>query len=226
MTQPRLLARRALVASVLALAAAQSPALAFAAEKKSVEAGKVFPYLENYWKLPAGERNHFQVAYYLQRDGKPATGVKAALVLGAVRTPLNVAANGRVSPLPTLAQIKAGAKVEFEVPAQTKFSMSLLIEPLARPAAEMSAPELALAVTQSAKGAKKVAGLMGLAMPTITQAVFKGVASGQAVHADGHVTALPVVKGSPVFEPGKLATARTLKFPKIPAQVLLGSTDD
>jgi hypothetical protein len=51
--------RRALIASTLALAA--SPA--FAAEVKSVEVAKVFPYLENYWKLAAGERNRFTVAY-------------------------------------------------------------------------------------------------------------------------------------------------------------------
>ena len=49
--------RRALIASALALAA--TPALA--ADKKSVEVAKAFPYLENYWKLPAGERSKLHI---------------------------------------------------------------------------------------------------------------------------------------------------------------------
>lgn len=213
---------RRLVLAGLAAAAA-SPALA--AEKKTVEAGKVFPYLENYWKLPAADRSRFTVAYYLQRDGRAASGLKGAIIVGATRTPLTVGPMGRVSPLPTLAQMKAKARIELDVPPGTRFSMNFTIEPIARPAAEMSAPDLALAVTQAAKGAKKVAGLMGMAMPSITRVIFKGVSAGQAVHADGHVSALPVAGGSAYFEPAAMKTARTLKFSRAPSQMTMGSKD-
>lgn len=213
--------RRALIASALALAAAP----AWAADKKSVEVGKAFPYLENYWKLPAGERSRFAVVYYLKRDGRPAAGLRGAIVQGAARTPVSVAATGRVSPLPTLAQIRGGANIEFDVPADTKFSMSMQIEPTVRPAAEMSAPELALAVTQAAKGAKKVAGLMGMAMPTIAAVAFKGVSAGTVVHADGRTAALPVKEGMPFFQPAKLRTAATLKFARAPSQLLLAPAE-
>lgn len=211
--------RRRVLAGLLALAAA-GPALA--AGKKSVEVAKVFPYLENYLKLPAAERSRFTLAYYLQRDGRPAAGVKGALVQGEVRTPLAVNAAGRVSPLPTLAQIKARAMVEFDVPENTRFSMSLAIEPLMRPAAELSAAELALAVTQAAKGTKKAAGLMGVAMPAITAVHFKGAAGGQAIDANGRATTLPVVSGAPVFEPAKYSNARTVRFSRAPTQMSLG----
>ena len=213
--------RRFVIASALALAAA--PALA--ADKKSVEVGKAFPYLENYWKLPAADRSRFVVVYYLKRDGRPAAGLKGAIVMGAERKPVTVGASGRVSPLPTLAQIRGKAKIEFDVPADTKFSMGMQIEPTARPAAEMNAPDLALAVTQAAKGAKKVAGLMGMAMPTLDAVHFKGPASGQAVLADGRVVALPVVKGNPVFVPSTLRTARTLRFPRAPTLAMFGTAD-
>lgn len=213
--------RRVLLASALAFAATP----AFAADKKSVEVGKAFPYLENYWKLPAGERSRFAVVYYLKRDGRPAAGLKGAIVLGAARTPVSVGATGRVSPLPTLAQIRGGAKLEFDVPADTKFSMSMQIEATVRPAAEMSAPELALAVAQAAKGAKKVAGLMGMAMPTIAAVAFKGVSAGTVVHADGRTAALPVKEGMPFFQPAKLRTAATLKFARAPAQLLLAPAE-
>ena len=221
MTQPRPLARRALIASALALAATP----VFAAEKKSVEVGKVFPYLENYWKLPAGERSRFTVAYYLQRDGRAASGVKAVVIVGATRTLLSVGPTGRIAPLPTLAQIRAGAKIEFDVAPGTRFSMNFVIEPMARPAAELVAPDLALAVVQAAKGAKKVAGLLGLGMPTITRVIFKGVTSGQVIHADGRTAALPISDGLPYFEPAALKTARTLKFARAPSQMTMGSKD-
>lgn len=214
--------RRALIASALALAA--TPALA-AAEKKTVEVGKAFPYLENYWKIPAAERSRFAVVYYLSRDSKPAVGLTGAIVQGATRTPFSTGAGGRAMRLPTLAQIKAKAKLELEAPASAKFSVSMVIEPTTRPAAELSAADLALSVTQAAKGAKKVAGLMGMAMPTLDRIVFKGVTAGTVVHDDGRTAPLRVVKGLPVFEPGKLKTAKTLRFARAPSQMMVGAPD-
>lgn len=213
--------RRALVASILAFAA--TPALAEA--KKSVEVGKAFPFLENYLKLPAAERSRFTVAYYLKRDGRPAAGLKGAIIMGAARTTLTVQASGKVAPLPTLAHFRGGAKVEFDVPEGTRMSMNLSLEATMRSAAEMSAAELALAVAQSAKGARKAAGLLGVAMPAINAVHFKGVSAGTVVHADGRTTALPVRDGSPVFQPEKLRTAATLRFARAPTQLLLGPAD-
>lgn len=213
--------RRVLVASILALAA--SPAIA--AGKKSVEVGKAFPFLENYLKLPAGERSRFTVAYYLKRDGRPAVGLKGSIIMGDTRTPLTVQANGKVSPLPTLAQLRGGAKVEFDVPEGTRMSISLSVEATMRPAIEMSAAELALAVAQAAKGAKKAAGLLGVGMPTLASVMFKGVSAGTVVHADGHTTALPLKDGSPLFQPAKLRTAATLKFARAPSQLLLAPAE-
>jgi hypothetical protein len=210
--------RRLILAGLLATAA--TPILA--AGRKLVDVGKVFPYLENYWKLPAAERSRFTVAYYLQRDGKPASGVKAAVVQGATRTPIGVGAGGRVSPLPTLAQIRSGAKIEFDVANDVRFSMNLTIEPLMRPAAELNAGDLALSVTQAAKGARKVAGLMGMAMPAITAVHFKGAAGGQVIDVTGRAVALPVAGGAPVFEPSKHPGARTVKFSRAPTQMTLG----
>lgn len=210
--------RRTLIAT--ALAAAATPA--FAAAGKSVEVSKAFPYLENYWKLPAAERSRFVLAYYLSREGKPAAGLRGEIVQGSTRTPFQVGAGGRVTTLPTLAQIRAGAKLEFDVPASTEFRMIMAMEPRARPAAEMDAVELAACVAQASKSARKVAGVMGLAMPPINAVLFKGIASGTAILADGRALVLPKAKGMPVFEPSRLKTARTLRFPKAPAQLQLG----
>ena len=213
--------RRLFLASALAFAA--TPALAAG---KSVEVAKAFPYLENYWKLPPKDRSRFVLAYYLKRDGRPASGLNGVIVSGGTRTPLRIGADGRVAPLPTLTQIRAKAKLEFDVPESTKFNMSMVIEPLARPAAEMNAADLALTVAQAARGARKVAGLMGLAMPPIDAVLFKGVASGTVVHADGRTAALPRRDGLVVFQPSALKTAKTLRFPKAPSQLVLGPAKD
>lgn len=211
--------RRAFIVAAAATAAA-GPALAQA--NKSVSCDKVFVFLENYLKIPAAERDRFILAYYLRIDGQPPKGLNAWLGAGAERIPVPIAADGRVQRLPTLAQLKAKTPLVFDVPDSTKFSLSMTIEPVARPAAEMKAADLAAAVAQAAKGAKKAAGLLGAVAPKMESVTFRGVAAGTVVHANGSTSALPLVKGQPVFQPGKLKTAAILKFAKAPAQMMIG----
>ena len=210
--------RRAFLAAAAATALA-GPALA--AGSKTVPCDKAFPFLDNYLKIPAAERTRFTLAYYLQVDAKPPKNLKGWLGEGAARAPVPIAADGRVQRLPTLAQLKAKTPLSFDVPETTKFSVNMVIEPLVRPAAEISAADLALAVAQAAKGAKKAAGLMSVAVPKMESVVFKGVSAGTVVHADGRTAALPVIKGSPVFEPGKQKGATTLKFARAPSQMMI-----
>ena len=210
--------RRALVASAAALAIA-GPALA--AGQKSVEAGKVFPFLENYLKLPAPERNRFTLAYYMTRDGKPAANQKGWIGAGATRTPVSTGPDGRVLCLPTLAQLQAKAPLVLDAPESAKFGMNMVVEAAMRPGLELDAAELAMAIAQAAQGAKKAAGLLGVMVPKFEVAAFKGVSSGSAVMADGKVVALPVLKGTPVYNPAKLKGARALKFAKAPSQIIL-----
>lgn len=211
--------RRLLIAGLAAAAA--GPALAQAGGK-SVEIGKAFVYLENYLKLPAAERSRFTVAYYLASGGKPATGIKAWIVHGGARTPVAIGEHGRVMRLPTLAQVRGKAMLHLDAPAATQFNMSMALEPLLRPAAELPAADLALGVVQASKGARRMAGLLGLAVPRIERVIFKGAPSGVAILADGRRAPLPLQKGLPVFEPAKLKTAVTLKFPKAPTQMMIG----
>ncbi len=213
--------RRLVLMSGLAAAAA-GPALAQAGQK-SVEVAKAFPYLENYLKLAPAERSRFTVAYYLATEGKPAAGMKGWIAHGGARTPVTVRADGRVLPLPTLAQIRGNAMLHLDAPASAKFNVSMTVEPIVRPAAEMPAADLAQSIDQAARGAKRMAGLLGVAVPKFDRVVFRGVASGTAVLAGGRTAALPVVKGTPVFEPAKLKTAQTLRFPRAPSQVLIGA---
>lgn len=208
--------RRGLLAGLAAFAAA-APAAA-----KSREIGKAFPYLEAYLELPPAERSRFSLAYYLGRDGQPAEGMKVWLADGAAKTPLTVGARGRVERLPTLAQLRSeSARVVFDVPDKAKLSLNLQVEPNVCLAPEMDAVELALAVAQAAKGARKAAGLVGFAVPKFDKVVFVRGGGGQAVFADGRVRALPVEKGAAVFEPAALKGAVKLRFAATPERMLI-----
>lgn len=206
--------------AVLAGMAATLVAAPAAAAGKLVEAKKVFPFLEAYWKLPPAERSRFRMAYAFKLDGRPLTG-GMWLVDGAQRVALPLRADGRVERLPTLAQLDR-AKIQVDVPEKSKVGVSLSLEPAMAPAAEMDARELAAAVAQAQVGAKKAAGLMALAMPKIRGVAFHGVASGEAELADGRRVALPLVKGVVSFDPKAMARARVLRFPRAPARVEIG----
>ena len=205
--------RRSLVGALLCAAAAPA-----AAEPVTVGLGQLFPFLENYLKLPAAERSRFVLAYYLTLDGKPG-GVKASLVEGARRTPLPVGADGGLQRLPTLAHFHAKAKAELDAPKGRKGGLIMTVEPTLSPAAEMKAAELAAALAQAAAGAKKAAGVLGLAMPKLEQVRFVGAQGGEAVLTDGRRVALALVKGDPVYRPGALKAAASLHFAKVPRRI-------
>jgi hypothetical protein len=212
------LSRRIVLAGVLACAVA----LPAAAADKSVELGKVFPYLDAYLKIPPAERSRFTLAYRLTQGGKPITGVKAWIVQGATRIPVTVAADGRVEHLPTLAQIQGGGKLEIDAPPQTKFGISMEIEPVMRPAAEMDASALSGALEQAATGAKKAAGVMGFAIPKMERIYFRGGAGGEVIWLDGKHSVLGTAKGMPVIDAAYLRKAKTIRFAKPPTQMFIG----
>ncbi len=208
--------RRTLLAGVLALAA--FPAVA---SDKLVDPKKVFRYLDEYLKLPAAERSRFRINYYLHLGPQPLTA-PVWLVEGATKTPVPLrASDGRVERLPTAAQL-ANAKIQIGVEEGAKLGLSIGIETLAAPTAEMDARDVAAALAQAAAGVKKAAGIMAMAMPKLTQVSFPGVASGEVITADGKRSPLPLVKGAPTFKPADFRNARTLKFPKAPLKGDMG----
>jgi hypothetical protein len=202
--------RRIFAIGAMALAVA---APAFAAEKL-VEASKVLFYIEPYLKLPAAERNHFTVAYYFRVGGQPLTS-PVALVVGDRRIPMQLSARGKLERLPTLAELDGG-KLAFGLDPATKINLTLGIEPLIAPAADLDAHELALSIAQAAVGEKKVAGIMAMAMPKLTNVGFVGVPSGEVEFADGHRAPLPTVKGLLTYDPAAQPNARRIHLPKVP----------
>lgn len=203
----------ALVVSILLVSAAP----AAQAAPKSVEASRVFPFLEDYLKLPAAERNRFTPAYYLHQGDQPLVA-PAWLIDGAQRTPIPIRADGRIEVLPS-AQALARDKVEIGVPAGTKLGVSMSIEPTLAPAADMDARELAAVIAQAAVGARKAAGIKAVVMPKLTSISFVGSGSGEVEFNDGRRAPLPLAHGAPSYNPSITTNAKRIRLAKVPLKL-------
>jgi hypothetical protein len=210
--------RRVFALAVMAVAAVAAPAQA---AEKLVPLNKVFPYLEQYLKLPPAQRSRFVVAYRVLQGGKPAAGVKFWIVEGATRTPIALAADGKVTSLPNLHQVEAG-QLAAEAPPQAKFGVNFSVEPLIIPGADMDATALAASVDQAQAGAKKAAGVMGFAVPTMERIYFSGVSGGELVWADGKRTPMPTAHGMPFFDAASGRKAKAVHFAQAPARMSIG----
>lgn len=213
-----LLAAFALAAPLAATAQSGRPAAAKKAEP--LKLGKIFPYYETYLRIPAAERNRFQLAYFLMQSGRPAGNLPVFAVDGGVRTPIAVAPDGRMTP-PSIALLRSKTAVA-SFPANSAVNVQMSLLPAAAPATEMNAADLAASVEQANRAIKRAAGVVGFAVPRMGQVKFMGAGSGHAVLADGGRAPLPVVEGAPVFQPASLPNARTIVLARAPSRALLG----
>ncbi len=204
--------------AALVLAAGLACAAPALAANKVIDAGKVFVRLDAYWKLPAAERSHFAMAFRLRTAGGAPLTAPVTLVDGDKRTPIPLGPDGKVLVLPTAAQLADG-KVEIGVDASTKLGANIGLEPLVPPATDLDAKELAAAIGQAGPGMKKIAGVLGLALPMPKAVLFVGAPSGEAELADGRRVPLPMVKGAPAYDPATLPNARRIHLAKVPQKL-------
>ncbi|MFT4075307.1 MAG: hypothetical protein QM647_07210 [Asticcacaulis sp.] len=220
--------RRALLASVVAFLTLPAQAVP-ATESKTIPAEKFFPFLSNYYNLPPTERSQFRLSYRLIIQGAQPDQISLKLTDGTQIVP-----DGRntLSPLPTSAQLKNRAQLTFTRPTGAKFGVSLDVIPSQLPAPTLDAHNLALAVNQASAGAKKAAGLLAMAVPTLDRVGIYGVSSGQVRLANGDIRTLPLTPAakekngaySPAyiaFVPSEWPTAVTLTFPDMPSRLLI-----
>ena len=187
---------------------------------KTVPATKVFPFLEALLKVPAAERTRLKVTYGLRRDGKPAVGVRGALIeANGARTPISTDDKGRFDRTPTLAQLQGNAQLTLDVPADAKFGTSLQLDPTLKPAPEYEVRELEATVGESNAAIRKAAGAMAMMAPQMTGLVFQKAESGVAVFPNGSTQALPASHGDVVFRAGQFKGATRVRLAKTPATV-------
>lgn len=212
--------RRDLILTAAALVAA--PGRALATEKKPAPPlKKVFPYYDLYLAVPAAERSRFVMAYYLTVNGKPAAGQSLFMVMpGGGRTPLTQAADGRITRMPTLAEMKDGVLDIVRKNPADKFSVSMEMQPVVPLGETVATADLQAALEQCNTAIRKRAGVIGFAVPRMEQVLFAGAGSGLAL-APGKATPLPVFKTYVAYKPADHAGVPSLKFARPPARALL-----
>lgn len=216
------LTRRGMILSAAALTVAPGVSLAADKKKPPPPAKKVFPYYDLYLGIPAAERTRFVMNYYLRLNGKPASGQGLYVVMpGGARTLLTQAADGRITRMPTLAELKDGVIDADEHKESDRFSLSMELQPIVRLGETMPTADLAAALDQSNAAIRKKAGLIGFAVPKMEQVIFVGAGSGQALLTGGKTAPLPAFKAMPFYRPADLAGAQTLKFARAPTRALL-----
>jgi hypothetical protein len=184
---------------------------------RSVDVNKLFRFYDMYLRLAPQERDGFSMNYQI-RSRETAGRPQLAYVLGGVRTPIDVAANGQILTMPDLNMFRSG-KVEIAA-GQPSGSISMDLKPVVS-----LSRTIPLSATQDPindyAGAVRRAGPLGAFAPKINGLTFKGVASGEVVFADGRRIGLPQGNGGVIFRPALPAMrgAVSLSFPTIPSAV-------
>jgi hypothetical protein len=207
---------RIVLALLLALAAA--PALAQApAPERLVDAGKVFVMLDKFYATPPADRSKLEPSYVVTQDKKPVPNLRLTLVADGKRIPLPLGPNGRIERLPSATEL-AHARIEV-AGAKGPLQIQIALFSSIRPAEEINAAECALAISQANSSIKRAAGLMAMLAPQVKATTFPGSGSGVAVMADGKTTPLPLLNGTPTYDPAVIKGARTLRLAKAPSAV-------
>jgi hypothetical protein len=157
----------------------------------------------------------------LMKDGRPATDLHPVLIVGGKRTPIPIAADGRVERLPTAAELAAHAQIGLDAQPGMKFTNHLSLDTSIRPAQEIAAAECVQAMDQANAAIRRAAGVMAMLAPKVKAVTFVGAGSGVAVLADGKTAPLPLIKGAPAYDPAAIKNARTIKLTKAPTLVSL-----
>jgi hypothetical protein len=214
--------RRSLLLALAAAAAAPTAALA---DAQRIPLVKAFNLLDVYLGLPPAERTRFYLAYRALKDKRPDPAARATIVAASgARTPVALDGGGLVLRLPTLAELKSAAMLEFDDPA---LKLGLELRPTIAPSTRVDVAALVLAMAQVNAAVAKIAGPLAMVAPKLTCAYFPDSGGGSALLADGRTTPLPVTPAPligpvPYFD-SAVAGARTVLLARAPSRILLGA---
>lgn len=215
-----LLAATAAAFIMAAAAHAQTPV-----ETKTFPADKMFPFLADYLKLPAAERDRFHPNYHLIAKG---VTIRAILKRKSGDVAVTFAPDGLIQPVPTLADISAGTQMEMSAPKGSKVGIAIKLASSVPPATVMDARALKASIDQTRIGARKAAGAMAMMVPNLQRVCFEGATSGSAILANGKAVALKtesdnnsVDKGSPCFTPKDAPDAVQIKLDHTPRSLII-----
>ena len=221
--------RRALTAALAAALAAPPLVLGPRASAAVTRVALVdaFLLLDEYLALKPAQRDRFQLAYRVVRAGKAAPDVKARIVhRDHTETPLTLDADGFVTELPTLDQLKRRETLAVEGPP---FDVALELRAVQAPAERLPVPDLLATLAQVNAAMVIFAGgdptAVGHGLSCI---FFPDAGQGRALLADGAERPLPVfdfklIGPTPYFEPHAMPKATSIALAKPPSRIVMAA---
>ena len=230
--------KRTIAAGVLALGLLSSFVPAVAGQKlppvttqngvstQSAAAADAFPGLKGFLNLPASERSQISVYYTARIKNADPSQVHITLVDGGRSQTLNVARDGRITPLPTREQLNSGARITISGPATGTYAMRIHVYSTQSAGRSYDAAGLALGVRQGNAAMGKIAGALSMLLKKLDRVYFVGGGSG-TVLIDGQERPLPRTDGSgeypsgtPYFQPSAFPGATKITLSNAPSIAL------
>ena len=215
--------RRTLIAGIVA--AAGAPALGGAAPRVTrIVLADAFLLLDNYLALKPAERDRFTLVYRAVRNGKPAPDARARIVhRDRTWAPLDVDADGWVTELPTLAELRARETFEVDGPP---FDMALELRAALAPAARLPVGELTATLKQVNAAFLTFAEGDTSQVGRLTRVYFPDAAAARAVLADGAERPLPsfdfkLTGLTPYYDARIQPPAVAVAFAKPPSRIVV-----
>jgi hypothetical protein len=188
-----------------------------------------FPGLKKFLSLPKSERDKADLIYFVKIKRGSLSQVSMTLTEGGNTQRLTIMPDGRIFPLPTLAQMNNGARItvtspEGVFPSLRGRSVSTLPQSTVYDASALRA-----GLDQSNRVSAKVAGAMTSFLPKLDQVFFVGATSATAVMADGSSRALPATEpnwsypqGTPIYVPDAMPGVVSIRLNTAPIRVIYG----
>ncbi|HEX3408101.1 MAG TPA: hypothetical protein VHS81_12760 [Caulobacteraceae bacterium] len=214
--------RRAFAAALAATALA-APWRAGASTR--IALADAFLLLPDYLALKPAQRDRFQLAYRAVRNGKAAPDVKARILhRDHSQTPLAIDADGWVTELPTLEQLKGHDDFEADGP---DFDMALELRATLAPADRLPVAELTATLAQVNAAMVIFGGGDPSAVGRNLDCVyFPDAGAGRAILEGGAERPLPVfdfklIGPTPYFEPRAMPKATAVALAKTPSRIVM-----
>lgn len=136
------------------------------------------PGLQGFQHLPPSEKSQFDIYYAVKIKHAPTTGITLTMNDHGRETPLHMAPDGRISPMPSREQVDGGATLTVVYPKEASEALKLKVFSTQPAGREYDAQGLALGINQANRAMAKVGGILVLALPRLDRVYFIGSSSG------------------------------------------------
>ncbi|MDI7774273.1 hypothetical protein [Asticcacaulis sp. EMRT-3] len=193
---------------------------------QSAQASQAFLGYKSFLNLSPGERDLIDIYYVLRIKHCDASKVRATLNDNGRAIPLRIEGDGRITPLPTRAQLNSDATITTVRPETCSVAMKLKVTPAQGLRQSYDANGLAQGIQQGNDAMNKIAGILAFTLSKLDRVYFVGGGEAVATTASGPQRLPKTTQngeypaGTPYFVPGDVKGATRIQLSHMPSKVL------